>query len=71
MFSSKRAAQEIGGDTAKTAIRELFQKNGWNLAITGDFGVAMHPAMLTWWEEARVTRVHPFSQEDKASQLPL
>ena len=55
---------------AKSAISKAFQENAWSITITGDFGVALCPLLLDWWEQATITRVQPFSHEDKARQLP-
>ena len=56
---------------AKLPISKVFQKNAWSITMTGDFGVALNPMLLDWWHQASVARVQPFSEEDKARQLPL
>jgi hypothetical protein len=57
--------QEIGSETAKELLEDLFEANSWHITITGDFGVAI-VSTQTWFKEAKVTSVQPFAAEASA-----
>jgi hypothetical protein len=60
--------QEIGSETAKELLEDLFEANSWHITITGDFGVAI-VSQQTWFKEAKVTSVQPFAAEASSGSV--